>query len=479
MFLSVLSASVVKKCKNLPIIIIITSPVMKSINPATEEVRKEYPEHNPSEVNEILEKVHNDWSSWKETSFKYRAELFIKAANILRIRKDFFARLMTVEMGKILRESMAEIEKCANVCEYFAKESENLLKDQVLASDASRSLVVFQPLGVILAVMPWNFPFWQVFRFAAPTMMAGNAAVLKHASNVPGCALAIESIFREAGFPENIFRTLMIPSANVAPVIAHSYVMAVTLTGSESAGIQVAGTAGQHLKKTVLELGGSDAFIILEDAAMEKAVQTAVTARMINQGQSCIAAKRFIVVEKRVKEFEEKIKAALESLVVGDPLEMSTQVGPMARKDLVDDIDTQVQESIKMGARLLLGGKRPHQTGYYYLPTILSDIRKGFPVFDQETFGPVVAIIPVKDEEEAICVANDSIFGLGGSIWTKDLNKGEAIARKINTGAVFVNGLTKSDPRLPFGGIKRSGYGRELSEYGIKEFVNIKTIWIG
>ncbi len=451
---------------------------MQSLNPATCEVLKNYPEHTSSEVNKILEKVQQEWQSWKETSFAYRGELFSKAANILRTNKDFYARLMTTEMGKILRESQAEIEKCANACEFFAKESGNLLKDQILASDASRSLVVFQPLGVILAVMPWNFPFWQVFRFAAPTMMAGNAAVLKHSSNVPGCALAIESIFRDAGFPENIFRTLMIPSKDVEPVIAHPHIMAVTLTGSESAGIQVAGTAGKHIKKTVLELGGSDSFIVLEDADMDKAVQIAVTARMINQGQSCIAAKRFIVVESRVKEFEEKIKVALESLVIGDPLEIATNVGPMARKDLVDEIDAQVQESIRKGARLILGGKRPNRDGYYYLPTILTEVRKGFPVYDQETFGPVVAIIPVKDEEEAVIVANDSIFGLGGSVWTKDLKRGEAVARKINTGAVFVNGLTKSDPRLPFGGIKKSGYGRELSEYGIKEFVNIKTIWI-
>ena len=452
---------------------------MQSINPTTCEVLKEYPEHSLSEVKEIIGKTQKEWLSWKESSYEYRSGLFKNAADILRTKKDFFARLMTAEMGKILTESLAEIEKCANACEYFAKESENLLKDQVIPSDASRSLVVFQPLGVILAVMPWNFPFWQVFRFAAPTLMAGNAAVLKHASNVPGCALAIESIFREAGFPENIFRTLMIPSGKVESVIAHPRIMAVTLTGSESAGSQVASTAGKHLKKTVMELGGSDAFIVLEDAEMDNAVQTALKARMINQGQSCIAAKRFIVVEKRVKEFEEKIKIAMESLIMGDPVEMTTQVGPMARKDLVDDIDAQVQKSIKMGVRLLLGGKRPNRIGYYYLPTLLADVRKGLPVFDQETFGPVVAVIPVKDEEEAISVANDSIFGLGGSVWTRDVIRGEAVARKINTGAVFVNGLTKSDPRLPFGGIKNSGYGRELAEYGIKEFVNIKTIWIG
>ncbi len=452
---------------------------MQSINPTTTEILETYQEHTPSEVNEIIEKVHTEWLTWKDTTFAYRAGLFIKAAEILRSRKEALARLITTEMGKILRESMAEIEKCANACDYYAKEAEHLLEDDILPSDASRSLVTYQPLGVILAIMPWNFPFWQVFRFAAPTLMAGNAAVLKHASNVPGCALAIESIFREASFPGNVFRTLMITSDKVEPIIAHPRIMAVTLTGSESAGIQVAGAAGKNIKKTVLELGGSDAFVVLEDADMDKAVQTAVTARMINQGQSCIAAKRFIVVESRVKEFEENIRNVLGSLVIGDPLDINTQVGPLARKDLVDDVDAQVRASVKLGARLVLGGKRPDRKGFYYLPTILADVTNSQPVFEQETFGPVVAIIPVRDEEEAIRVANDSIFGLGGSVWTKDLKRGEAVARKINTGAVFVNGLTKSDPRLPFGGIKKSGYGRELGTYGIREFVNIKTIWIG
>ena len=452
---------------------------MKSINPTTGEFIRDYAEHDQKEVNEIIENVQKEWLSWKETSFKERTELLFRAANILRTRKEELARLITLEMGKIIRESLAEVEKCANACEYFARESEILLRDQIIESDASRSLVTFQPLGIILAVMPWNFPFWQVFRFAAPSLMAGNAAIMKHSSNVPACALAIESVFHEAGFPENIFRTLMIPSRLVGQVIAHPFVKAVTLTGSEAAGIQVASEAGRNLKKTVLELGGSDAFIILEDADMDMAVQTAVTARMINQGQSCIAAKRFLVVQSRVREFEKKIKSALESLVIGDPMDTKTQVGPMAREDLVMDIDRQVQESVKMGAQLLLGGKRPDLKGYYYLPTVLTNVKQHYPVFSQETFGPVVAIIPVRDEAEAIKLANESEFGLGGSVWTKDLKRGEAVARKIETGAMFVNGLTKSDPRLPFGGIKKSGYGRELSEYGIKEFVNIKTIWIG
>jgi succinate-semialdehyde dehydrogenase / glutarate-semialdehyde dehydrogenase len=452
---------------------------MKSINPTTEQLINEYQEHSSEEVTEILEEVHLEWLKWKETSFDYRSQLFKNAAQILRQGKEKYAQLMTLEMGKIIRESMSEIEKCANGCDYFAENAERLLQDEMIRSDASKSIVTFEPLGIILAVMPWNFPFWQVFRFAAPTLMAGNAAVLKHASNVPGCAAAIEAIFRDAGFPQNIFRTLMIPSGMVEQVIAHPSIMAVTLTGSESAGSQVASTAGKYIKKTVLELGGADPFIVLDDADMDKAVQTAVTARMINQGQSCIAAKRFIVVESRIKEFELKLKSALEKLKPGDPLETMTEIGPLARKDLVDDLDRQVQQSIESGAELLLGGKRIDRAGFYYYPTILTNVKKGMPVYSEETFGPVASIIPVENEEEAVNVANDSDFGLGGSVWTNDLKRGEAVARKINTGAMFVNGLTKSDPRLPFGGIKKSGYGRELSEYGIKEFVNIKTIWVG
>ena len=427
---------------------------MKSTNPTTNQVIREFPEHSSSEVKKIIEEVHNEWLTWKETSLEYRSGLFRNVASILREKKEIYGQLMTEEMGKIIRESMAEIMKCANACDYYADHAAELLEDQVIPSDASRSLIVFQPLGIILAVMPWNFPFWQVFRFAVPALMAGNAAVLKHASNVPGCALAIEEIFRDAGFPKNLFRTLMIPSQKVKEVIANPFIASVTLTGSESAGSEVAGLAGHSIKKTVLELGGSDPFIILEDADMEKAVQTAVTARMINQGQSCIAAKRFIVVESRATEFESRIRLVFESLKMGDPLDLQTDVGPLARKDIADEIDKQVQRSIAAGARLVLGGKPANRPGCYYLPTVLSD------------------------EEEAIAVANDSEFGLGGSVWTENLARGEAIARKIETGAVFVNGLVKSDPRLPFGGIKKSGYGRELSEFGIREFVNIKTIWI-
>ncbi len=451
---------------------------MKSLNPSSNKFIKEYPEHTASQVTDIITQVHSAWLSWKETTFEYRAGLFRKVAATLRKDQEQYARLMTSEMGKIIRESLAEVEKCANACEYYADHAQELLKDQVIQTDASRSLVTFQPLGVILAVMPWNFPFWQVFRFAAPSLMAGNAAVLKHASNVPGCAVAIDEIFAKAGFPENIFRTLLIPSSGVEDVIRDPRIVASTLTGSEAAGSHVASLSASLIKKSVLELGGSDCFIVLEDADMTKTIKTAVTARMINQGQSCIAAKRFIIVESRIEEFELKMQEAFRKLKVGDPMDPDTEVGPLARKDLVDDIDRQVQQSIKAGARLIAGGKRIDRPGCYYEPTILAGVTRDMRVFRLETFGPVIAIIPVKDEAEAIEAANDLDFGLGGSVWTEDLKRGETVARKVSTGAMFVNGLVKSDPRLPFGGIKKSGFGRELAEYGIKEFVNIKTIWI-
>jgi len=452
---------------------------MKSINPTTGDIIREYREHAEQEVQQIISEVYQEWSRWKATTFPSRAMLMKNAANILRDRKEQYAGLMTLEMGKLSRESIAEVEKCAWVCDYYADHAMDLLQDEVIPTDASRSFVTFQPIGVVLAVMPWNFPFWQVFRFAAPALMAGNAAVLKHASNVPGCALVIEEIFREAGFPANLFRTLLIPSKGVEGVIANPLIAAATLTGSEFAGSQVASLAGKYLKKTVLELGGSDPFIVLHDADMEAAVKTAVTARMLNQGQSCIAAKRFIVMDSIAGQFETRLKTAFESLRIGDPANPETQVGPMARPDLVDEIEKQVNTSIAAGARLVTGGKRPERAGCYYAPTILADVREGMPVYSQETFGPVVSLITVHDEAEAIRIANDSDFGLGGCIWTRDLQRGEKIARQIDTGAMFVNGMTKSDPRLPFGGIKKSGYGRELAHYGIKEFVNIKTIWIG
>ncbi len=451
---------------------------MKAINPANGKLIKEYHVHTPEEVSSIIKKANDTFFKWKKVSFDDRSRLMRKVAEILRKNIDEYARLMSLEMGKIIKESRAEVEKCAWVCDYYAEITEQFLADEIVETDASKSYISFEPLGVVLAVMPWNFPFWQVFRFAAPGIMAGNIGLLKHASNVPGCALAIEDIFKKAGFPEHVFCTLMISSAAVENVIRNPFIKAVTLTGSEPAGRSVASIAGNEIKKTVLELGGSDPFIVLDDVDMEDCINTAVRARMINTGQSCIAAKRFIVVKSRLKEFEERQIQLMQSLKIGDPLLPDTQVGPLARTDLVDELDSQVKKSIEMGAKLLCGGKRMKGPGAYYEPTIISDVKKGMPAYQEETFGPVMAIIPVKDEDEAVEVANDSEFGLGGSLWSQNIEKAQKLARKIQTGAVFINGMVKSDPRLPFGGIKKSGYGRELSNYGIKEFVNIKSIWI-
>ncbi len=451
---------------------------MKAINPATNEVIKEYKEHSDNEVKQILEQADIEYKKWRQTDFAHRAKLMHKAADILRDKKEEYGKLISMEMGKPVTEAKAEVEKCAWVCDYYADNASTFLDDEIIESDASKSFVAFEPIGVVLAVMPWNFPFWQVFRFAAPGLMAGNAGVLKHASNVPGSALAIEEVFREAGFPENLFRTLMISSKKVDSVIENERIRAVTLTGSEPAGAAVASTAGKLIKKTVLELGGSDPYIVLDDAEIPACVKTSVKSRMINTGQSCIAAKRFIVVESKLKEFEEQHTATMKELKMGDPLKEDTEVGPLAREDLVKDLEKQVNESVEKGAKVLLGGERPDSPGAYYMPTVLTNVKKGMPAYGEETFGPVTAIIPVKDVDEAVEVANDSEFGLGGAVWTRDLKKGEEVARRVFTGAMFVNGLTKSDPRLPFGGVKKSGYGRELSHYGIKEFVNIKTIWI-
>jgi succinate-semialdehyde dehydrogenase / glutarate-semialdehyde dehydrogenase len=452
---------------------------MKSFDPATNRLLREYPEHSRKDVEKILGEVQLAWTEWKSTSFMHRRELMKKAAAILRERKEELAGLMTSEMGKIIRESRAEIEKCAVTCDYYAENAEAFLADLQPKTDASRTIVAFQPLGVILAVMPWNFPFWQVFRFAAPALMAGNAAVLKHASNVPGCALAIEQVFGDAGFPDNLFRTLMIPSGMVEQVIANPVIKAVTLTGSEYAGSQVASAAGKLIKKTVLELGGSDPFIVLEDADLDLAVKTAATARMINQGQSCIAAKRFIVHDLLADQFVARMKDIFESFVTGDPSLPETQVAPLARPDLVDDIERQVNESVAAGAILITGGTRIAREGCYFQPTILDHVKKGMAAYKEETFGPLLAVIRINSEKEAIAVANDSEFGLGGCVFTRDPERGERVARAVETGAMFVNGLVKSDPRIPFGGIKKSGYGRELSDFGIREFVNVKTIWIG
>ncbi|MBT3227592.1 MAG: NAD-dependent succinate-semialdehyde dehydrogenase [Candidatus Marinimicrobia bacterium] len=451
---------------------------MKSINPATGKLIGEYPVYSNDETTDIISKTQATWASWKVTDFEQRSILMHSAASVLRNEKDDLARVMALEMGKVMHEAQAEIEKCAWVCDFYADNAKAFLADEIVETNASKSFVSFEPIGIVLAVMPWNFPFWQVFRFAAPALMAGNAAVLKHASNVPACALAIEKIFVKAGFPENLFRTLMISASQVEAVIMNPYVKAVTLTGSEAAGMNVAAIAGRELKKTVLELGGADPFIVLDDADIGTCVNTAVNARMINNGQSCIAAKRFIVVESRLEEFETRKTELMSALIAGDPLLPNTQVGPLARADLRAELHEQVQASLDAGARLLLGGKSIPGPGYFYEPTIISDVRAGMSLYREETFGPVSTIIPVKDTDEAIGVANDSEFGLGASLWTNDLTRGEHLARQIESGAVFINGMTVSDPRLPFGGIKRSGYGRELSHFGIREFTNIKSIWI-
>lgn len=451
---------------------------MKSINPANGNLIKEYKEHNDAEVEEIVKAVDADWQIWKNGPSAQRKTLMLKAAAVLRQKKAAFAKTISEEMGKPLSESMAEVEKSAWVCDYYAVNAEFLLADERIQSDASKSFVSFAPIGVVLAVMPWNFPFWQVFRFAAPALMAGNAGVLKHASNVQGCALAIESVFQLAGFPSNLFRNLIIKSNQVDAVIKNPKIKACTLTGSEFAGSRVAMTAGKEIKKTVLELGGADIFLVLKDADIQKAAKVAVQARMLNNGQSCIAAKRFIIDQSIEKEFLQLLHTELDKLKIGNPLDEKVNVGPLARLDLREEIHAQIQSSIAQGALLERGGAFINGDGYFYQPTIVTNLKSGMKLYHEESFGPVFSVIRFETEEQAIQIANDSDFGLGGSLWTNDLFKAEKMAREIESGGIFINGMTKSDPRLPFGGIKKSGYGRELSHYGIKEFVNIKTIWI-
>ncbi len=453
--------------------------MIQSINPANLQLIKTYHSMLPSEVNNIIDLTADAFEKWKETSFGHRSNLMMKAAQVLKAKREEYSELMTLEMGKPISQSKAEVEKCAWVCEYYADNAEKFLKDELIQTDASKSFVTYQPLGTVLAVMPWNFPFWQVFRFAAPGLMAGNAGILKHASNVSGCALAIEEVFREAGFPENLFRTILVPSSQMEAVIKNEKIKAVTLTGSVTAGKAVAKTTGSVLKKTVMELGGSDPYIILEDADLEMASETCVNARLINGGQSCIAAKRFIIVEKVYDQFEKLFIAKIKSKKMGDPFDESNHIGPQASVLLRDELHQQVVKSVELGAKLLLGGEIPETVGAWYPPTVLSNVKKGMPAYDEELFGPVAAIIKVKDENQAIEFANDSIFGLGAAVFTRDYERGEKIAaEKLQAGCCFVNAFVKSDPRLPFGGIKESGYGRELSSFGIREFVNIKTVYI-
>jgi len=450
-----------------------------SINPATGALIREYPETSPQEVAKVLLEAARAAAEWGAASFAVRSALMHKAGVLLRQRSEDLARLMALEMGKPLAQGRAEAEKCAWVCDYYGEHAQAFLADELIPTDASRSFVSYRPLGVVLAVMPWNFPLWQVFRFAAPGLMAGNAGVLKHASNVSGCALAIEDIFLGAGFPPGLFRTLLVGSSRVAGLIEAPEVRAVTLTGSTPAGRAVAAKAGACLKKTVLELGGSDPYLILEDADLELAVETCVAARLINGGQSCIAAKRFIMVEAVRKRFERLFVEKMKVKLMGDPLEAGIDLGPQARRELRDQLHEQVTASVARGARLLLGGRLPEGPGAFYPPTVLTGVAKGQPAYDEELFGPVAALIGVKDEAEAVRVANDTGFGLGAAVFTQDVDRGERIASHgLEAGSCFVNGFVKSDPRLPFGGIKDSGYGRELSVFGIREFVNVKTVWV-
>lgn len=451
---------------------------LESINPATGEFIKSFPELNEEEISKIIDAGNETFLTWRETSFAERSKLMNEAAKVLRDKKNEYARGITTEMGKPIKQAVGEVEKCAWVCEYYAENAEKFLSKEFIETDAAESYVQFDPIGVVLAVMPWNFPFWQVFRFAAPSIMAGNVGLLKHASNVPMTANAIEDVFRLAGFPENVFKNLMIGSSKVKSVITNPKVKAATLTGSEPAGSKVAELSGKLIKKTVLELGGSDPFIILSDANLDKAVDTAVTARLINNGESCIAAKRFIVVEDIADEFTKRFVEKFKNLNVGDPMEEDTDLGPLAREDLVTDLNDQVSASVDYGAKVLIGGKRIERPGYYYEPTIITDLTPKMRAYKEELFGPVAALFIAKDEEDAIRIANDTDFGLGASLWTSDLEKAKRLVTKIHSGSTFINELVKSDPRLPFGGVGVSGYGRELSHYGIKEFVNIKTVYV-
>lgn len=452
---------------------------LHAVNPATGKEIEHFEEFTWKQVEARLATTSKTFKEWRLTDYTERADCMRALANLLRRNKREYGKIMTLEMGKPITEAMAESEKCAWACDFYAEKAETLLADEDVPTEAKRSLVRYEPLGAILAVMPWNFPFWQVFRFVAPSFMAGNVGLLKHASNVPRCALTIQEILEEAGFPKGAFHTLLVGSSQVEKIVRDSRIRAVTLTGSEKAGASVAAVAGAEIKKTVMELGGSDPFIVFKDADLEKAAKVAAQARCINSGQSCIAAKRFIVEKAVSKEFTNLFVETMRSLRVGDPLKEDTQVGPVARGDLRDELTRQVNASVSKGARVELGGKPMKGPGFFFEPTVLSGVRKGMPAYDEEVFGPVAGIITVPGESDAIRVANDSRYGLGASIWTEDVEKAMRLVSEVEAGMVFVNHLVKSDPRLPFGGVKSSGYGRELGAPGICEFVNAKTVWIG
>lgn len=449
----------------------------QSINPYSGEILGEFEELTDQELTRKLKNSASAFKGWKEVPIRRRAELMANAATVLRNNKRKYAVTITREMGKVIAQSQAEIEKCASVCDYYANHAEKFLQDEPLRGVEGEAYIAYDPLGPVLAIMPWNFPFWQVFRFAAPNLMAGNTGLLKHASNVPQCSIAIEEVFREAGFPDGVFQSLLISSSKMGDVIARDEVKAVTLTGSDRAGRQVAEQAGGNLKKTVLELGGSDAFIILDDADLEEAAKAAVKARMINCGQSCIAAKRFIAHERIADKFLELFEDGFAKLQFGDPMLEDSDYGPLARKDLAETLEKQVGKSVELGATVAYGRGKA-ENGIFFHPVILTGVKEGMPAYHEELFGPVAVFYTAKNEDEAVATANDSPFGLGASLWTRDIENARRLARKIESGSVFINNIVASHPKAPFGGIKSSGYGRELSYAGLREFMNIKTIWI-
>jgi succinate-semialdehyde dehydrogenase/glutarate-semialdehyde dehydrogenase len=449
-----------------------------TINPTTGETVREFVALTKAEIEDKLSAAHRAAASWRAAPIAERANVVRRAGELLDERKVEYGRLMTLEMGKTLKAAIEEAAKCATACRFYADNVERIIADETVEVQGERSFVAYQPLGVVLAVMPWNFPFWQVIRFAAPAIAAGNVGLLKHASNVPQCALALEQLFVEAGAPGGVFQSLLIPSDAVAAIVADDRVAAATLTGSEGAGSSIAAAAGKYIKKTVLELGGSDAFIVMPSADLDAAVKTAVTARTINNGQSCIAAKRFIVADSIFDAFTEKFVAGMRSLVVGDPMDEKTNVGPLATAQIRDDLDDQVTRAKAAGARVLLGGTRREGRGFFYEPTVMTNVSDDSPVFREETFGPLAAVVRAANVGEAIARANDSRFGLGAAAWTRDEAEVERFARELDAGTVFINGMVASDPRFPFGGVKKSGYGRELSGFGLREFVNIKTVRI-
>lgn len=451
---------------------------IQSINPLTNEVLQEFKEHTDQDIEKVLTQAEDTYECWREMTFAERSERMYAAGRQLRQRKEHYGQLMTEEMGKTRSEAIAEVEKCALACDYYAEHSEKFLADEPLSAPEGEAYIAYDPIGPVLAIMPWNFPFWQVIRFAAPSIMAGNVGILKHASNVPQCALALEEVFQEAGFPHGVFQSLLIPNEKVDRLLADRRIKAATLTGSEGAGSKVASKAGEHIKKTVLELGGSDPFIVLEDAHVARAAEVGVKSRMINCGQSCIAAKRFIIHQSVADEFTERFVQHMKELKQGDPNEDGIDYGPMAREDLAKSLLDQVQKSVEKGAKVLLGGDRPDKKGAFFNATVLSNISPGMPAYDEELFGPVASIFVVNSDDEAAQLANDSRYGLGGSVWTQDIERGKEFVRRIESGAVYINKMVASHPAVPFGGIKLSGYGRELSHLGIREFVNQKTIWI-